>query len=50
MTCKFSEDGVCTLWEDGMFEHISNSCDEEGNCLIEDDEYPEDSCEDYDEE
>ena len=52
MSCRFSTfDGVCELWdaEDIQFEHIVNSCDEEGYCLVEDDEDPRMSCEDYEE-
>lgn len=50
--CKFCNfDGTCQLWDDTdiMFDHIANSCDNNGHCLIIDDEYPLDSCEDYEE-
>ena len=50
--CKFLDyDGKCQLWEDRdiMFEHIANSCDIEGHCLVCDDEDPLLSCEDYEE-
>lgn len=52
MSCRNSNfDGKCDLWDDTdlMFEHIANSCDSDGICLVEDDEYPSMSCEDYEE-
>ena len=32
-----------------MFKHIEKSCDAEGYCLVEDDDNPSESCEDYEE-
>ena len=52
MTCKYNNwDGECELWlDDGMmFEHIINSCDAFGHCLVDEDEDPSESCEDYEE-
>ena len=52
MGCKFCGwDGKCDHWDpDGdSFEHIANSCDDEGHCLVEEDEDPSMSCEDYEE-
>lgn len=52
MACRFSDfDGKCQLWNDEeiMFEHISNSCNSNGCCNVENDEKPSDSCEDYEE-
>ena len=52
MGCKFcGRDGKCNNWDIGgiVFEHIANSCDDEGHCLVEDDEDPSMSCEDYEE-
>jgi len=44
MGCKFSNfNGKCTL--DGNIGIIGT--DEEGNCVVEDDPNPEDSCESY---
>ena len=51
MGCKFNNwEGMCEHW-DGVdsFEHIANSCDDEGHCLVDEDEYPSMSCEDYEE-
>ena len=48
--CKYlSFDGKCQLWDDTdiQFEHIVNSCDEYGYCLVDEDEYPLNTCEDY---
>ncbi len=45
--------GKCTLWDGDedeiMFEHIVNACDEEGYCLVDEDEDPTMICEDYEE-
>lgn len=43
--------GICDLWDDTtiQFEHIIDSCDEFGYCLLYDDEDPIISCEDYEE-
>jgi len=51
-TCRYCGwDGKCDYWNDTdvMFEHIANSCDNNGQCLVEDDEDPSISCEDYEE-
>lgn len=48
--CQFMNfDGKCELWddEDMQFDHIVNSCDEEGYCVVDDDEDPSLICEDY---
>ena len=52
MTCKFcNSEGICDLWTDDpndiQFEHIEKSCNEFGHCLVEEDEDPSISCEDY---
>jgi len=45
MSCKYGNfDGVCQFFGDGIERF---GCDEEGNCICEDDENPLDSCEDY---
>jgi hypothetical protein len=45
--------GKCTLWDadedEIIFEHIIYACDEEGYCLVDDDEDPALLCEDYEE-
>ena len=51
--CKHMDyNGKCTLWdaEDIMFEHVMEACDENGYCLVDDDEDPSMLCEDYEEE
>ncbi len=47
--CNYA--GECSLWDNTsiMFDHIVNSCDENGYCLVEEDEDPLSSCEDYEE-
>lgn len=53
MPCKFCDwDGICELWDKNgdMFEYISYSCDNRGCCLVEEDEDPSMSCEDYEDE
>jgi len=53
MTCEYNNwDRKCDLWtEDGsMLEHIANSCSTGGYCLVDEDEDPSESCEDYTEE
>jgi len=52
MSCKFNDfDGKCILWDetDIQMDHIVNSCDHHGHCLVDEDVYPFDSCEDYEE-
>ena len=52
MACRYCGwDGKCDSWDDTdvLFEHIANSCDSTGHCLVEDDEDPSMSCEDYEE-
>lgn len=52
MTCQYSDfNGKCTLWDDTsiQFDHIVDSCDSEGYCLVEEDEDPIKDCEDYEE-
>lgn len=52
MSCMYSNfDGQCELWDDDdiQVEHIVMSCDEEGHCVVEDDDDPSIMCEDYEE-
>jgi|LGVE01.1.fsa_nt_gb replicative superfamily II helicase len=54
MSCKFNNsNGECELWNEDddnvQFDHIVDSCDENGYCLVDEDESPEDGCEDYEE-
>lgn len=54
MSCKYNrlDTGKCDLWDEEtgpMFEHIENLCDEEGHCIVNEDEDPTMSCEDYEE-
>jgi hypothetical protein len=48
MSCRFcSHNGKCILWAEDAFDHIMQSCNDEGYCLVEEDENPGLSCEDY---
>lgn len=45
MGCRYAEmNGKCQLFTPEM---ESPGCDENGFCICEDDEHPEDTCEDY---
>ena len=53
MSCKFNDNGKYALWygvdpDEIEFEYIINSCDDTGVCL-DDDEYPDLMCEDFEE-
>lgn len=48
MSCRFcSHNGKCTLWDEDAFDHIIQSCDKEGHCIVDEDEDPRFFCEDY---
>lgn len=52
MTCKFCGwESVCDHWDatGDMLEHIARACDDNGHCLVEEDEDSLVSCEDYEE-
>ena len=48
MGCKYCNyHGMCGMWDEDADEHIIKSCDDKGHCLVEEDEDPSISCEDY---
>ena len=50
MTCIYNGwDGICDLWTEVgiVFEHVINSCDSDGYCLVDEDADPLESCKDY---